>query len=131
MMQSVMVFYGLAVALIAVSVWQTYSDTSQVVTEEAISLAAFYRDVSSYPKPARAGMQNELRGYTKYVIEEAWALHRQGKVPGGGVGRMNPSRPYWFRSSRRELSVRRLLGSFSIYTLRYRQLWFRCRREKR
>ena len=49
MLQSVMVFYGLAVALIAVSVWQTYSDTSKVVSSEATALAALYRDVSSYP----------------------------------------------------------------------------------
>jgi hypothetical protein len=89
MLQSVMVFYGLAVALIAVSVWQTYSDTSKVVTEEATSLAMLYRDVSSYPEPPRSQLQNELRGYTKYVIEEAWPLQRVGKVPGGGVERMN------------------------------------------
>ena len=31
MLQSVMVFYGLAVALIAASVWQTYSDVSRIV----------------------------------------------------------------------------------------------------
>ena len=31
MLQSVMVFYGLAVALIAVTVFQTYSDTTKVV----------------------------------------------------------------------------------------------------
>jgi hypothetical protein len=89
MLQSIMVFYGLAVALIAVSVWQTYSDTSKVVTEEATALAALYRDVSSYPEPLRSGMQNELRGYTQYVIQEAWPLQQRGKVPGGGVERMN------------------------------------------
>jgi nitrate reductase gamma subunit len=36
MLQSVMVFYGLAVALITITVFQTYSDTSKVVTGEAI-----------------------------------------------------------------------------------------------
>ena len=89
MLQSVMVFYGLAVALIAVSVWQTYSDTSKVVSDEATALAALYRDVSSYPEPARSQLQDGLRGYTKYVIDEAWPLQRVGKVPAGGVERMN------------------------------------------
>ena len=42
------------------SVWQTYSDTSKVVSEEAISLAALYRDVSSYPDAIRPEMQQEL-----------------------------------------------------------------------
>jgi Protein of unknown function (DUF4239) len=89
MLQSVMVFYGLAVALIAVSVWQTYSDVSKVVSEEATALAALYRDVSSYPEPARPQLQTELREYTRYVIDEAWPLQRRGKMPGGGVERMN------------------------------------------
>jgi hypothetical protein len=89
MLQSVMVFYGLAVALIAISVWQTYSDTSKIVSEEATALAALYRDVSSYPEPLRPQLQNELRGYTDYVIKEAWPLQQHGKVPAGGVEHMN------------------------------------------
>src|SRR5580765_4238328 len=63
MVQSVMVFYGLAVALIAVSVFQTYSDTAKLVSGEATSLAALYRDASSYPEPIRPRLQGELRDY--------------------------------------------------------------------
>ncbi len=88
-LQAVMVFYGLAVALIAVSVWQTYSETEQIVSEEATTLAALYRDVSSYPDSVRPQLQNDLREYVRYVIEEAWTLQRRGKVPGGGVERMD------------------------------------------
>jgi hypothetical protein len=51
MLQSVMVFYGLAAALIAVTVFQTHSDTSKVVSGEATALNALYRDVTSYPEP--------------------------------------------------------------------------------
>ena len=40
MLQSVMVFYGLAVALIAVNVSQTYNDTSRIVSGEAIAINA-------------------------------------------------------------------------------------------
>ena len=89
MLQSVMVFYGLAVALIAVSVWQTYADVAHIVSDEATALAAIYRDVSSYPEPARSDMQNELRDYTEYVINEAWPLQQRGQVPSGGVEHMN------------------------------------------
>ena len=46
MLQAVMVFYGLAVALIAVSVWQSYSDTAKLVSQEAATLAAIYREAS-------------------------------------------------------------------------------------
>ena len=89
MLQSVMVFYGLAVALIAVSVWQTYSDVSKIVSQEATALAALYRDVSGYPEPLRPALQQELREYTEYLIREAWPLQRRGRVPTGGVERMN------------------------------------------
>jgi hypothetical protein len=88
MLQSIMVFYGLAVALIAVSVWQTYSNTSAVVSQEATALAALYRDVSGYPEPIRWTLQNELRYYTQQTIYEAWPLQRQGQVPRGGIKRM-------------------------------------------
>lgn len=89
MLQSVMVFYGLAVALISVSVWQTYSEASTIVSTEATALAALYRDVSSYPEPSRTMLQNGIRDYTQYVINEAWPLQRRGQVPKGGVDLMN------------------------------------------
>ena len=46
MLQCVMVFYGLAVALIAVSVSQTYSDVSKIVSGEASALNALYSSIN-------------------------------------------------------------------------------------
>jgi len=89
MLQSVMVFYGLAVALIAVTVFQTYSDTSKVVTGEATALNAIYRDVSSYPDPIRTDLQKELRDYTDQVIHQAWPLQRRGQIPTAGIEHMS------------------------------------------
>lgn len=89
MMQSVMMFYGLAVALIAVSVWQTYSDTQKVVSGEATAIAVLYRNVSTYPEPHRGRLQTTLNDYTRFVIDEAWPKQRQGIIPYGGVGHMN------------------------------------------
>src|SRR5215217_233367 len=63
MLQSVMVFYGLAVALIAVTVFQTYSDTTEVVDQEATAINGIYRDVTSYPDPIRTELQTGLREY--------------------------------------------------------------------
>jgi hypothetical protein len=89
MVQCVMVFYGLAVALIAVNVSQTYSDVSKTVSTEATALASLYRDVSGYPEPIRAQMQNELRDYVDYVIHKAWPMQQHGKVPSGGGALVN------------------------------------------
>jgi hypothetical protein len=89
MVQAVLVFYGLAVALIGVSVWQTYSDVSRIVTGEATSLASLYRDVSGYPEPIRTRLQSSLRDYVQDVIQVAWPLQRVGKVPTNGVVLLN------------------------------------------
>jgi hypothetical protein len=89
MVHSVMVFYGLAVALIAVNVFETYADVSKIISQEATALAALYRDVSAYPESIRSPLQKELRDYVNYVIHEAWHLQQRGQVPSGGVERMN------------------------------------------
>ncbi len=81
MVQAIMVFYGLAVALIAVSVWQTYSDASGLASQEAACVAALYRDVSLYPEPHRSALQQDVKDYLKFVIHEAWPLQAQGKAP--------------------------------------------------
>ncbi len=86
MVQAIMVFYGLAVALIAVSVWQTYSEVSKIISREATAIAALYRDVGLYPEPPRSALQAKLREYLDYVVHQAWPLQQQGRIPSGGVG---------------------------------------------
>lgn len=89
MVPSVMVFYGLAVALIAVNLFETYADTTKVVNGEATALNGLYRDVSSYPDPIRLELQKELREYVDQVIHQAWPLQRRGKVPTAGIEYMS------------------------------------------
>src|SRR3954466_7480638 len=85
MLQSIMVFYGLALALIAVNVWQSYDDVAKITSGEATAFACLYRDVSGYPEPLRTRLQGELRGYFQQIIYEAWPLQRKGQVPTAGV----------------------------------------------
>jgi amino acid transporter len=85
MMQAIMVFYGLAVALIAVSVWQTYTDAAGTTSREATAIGVLYRQMGGYPEPIRSELRKELREYTEYVIKEGWPLQRRGQVPHGGV----------------------------------------------
>lgn len=81
MVQAVLVFYGLAVALIAVSVWQTHDNASNLASQEAASLAAIYRDVSLYPEPTRSLLQKDTKDYLEFVIDEAWPLQARGHPP--------------------------------------------------
>ena len=86
---AVMVLYGLALALIMVSVWETYSDVSKTLSGEASALNGLYRDVSSYPEPIGPELQKELRDYVDQIIHEAWPLQRRGQVPTRGVVHMD------------------------------------------
>jgi hypothetical protein len=87
--QCTLAFYGLATALIAVNVFQTYSDTSKIVSSEATNIAALYRDVTGYPEPIRPRLQGELRDYVRQIIDDAWPLQQRGQVPTAGVQHMN------------------------------------------
>jgi hypothetical protein len=82
------VFYGITLALIAVSSYQSFAAANQVAAREAASLGTLYRDVSSYPEPIRGDLQAMLRDYTKYVIEEAWPAQKRGVIPEGGTTRV-------------------------------------------
>jgi hypothetical protein len=55
------------------------------VAQEAASLAALYRDVSSYPVERRTELQDDLRHYTREVIDVAWPAQRKGVIPSGGT----------------------------------------------
>jgi hypothetical protein len=81
------VFYGITLALIAVSSYQSFAAANQVVGREAASLGTLYRAVSNYPEPIRGELQTMLRDYTRYVIEEAWPAQRRGVIPEGGTAR--------------------------------------------
>ena len=82
------VMYGLLLGLLAVATYQNHTDVEKAVSSEASSLAALYRDVTAYPEPQRSELKTLLTEYTRYVIEEAWPLQRQGLVPSGGVKRI-------------------------------------------
>src|SRR2546423_12981705 len=53
MMQAIMVFYGLAVALIAGSVWQTYTDAGATLSRESTAIRVLYPHTGGYPQPPR------------------------------------------------------------------------------
>src|SRR5882757_4530505 len=83
------VVYGITLGLIAVGVWENYIHVNNKVEEEAATLSELYRDITSYPEPARNKMETELKLYTRYVIDEAWPLQSKGIIPMGGVDHMD------------------------------------------
>jgi hypothetical protein len=87
--QAIGVFYGITVGLIAVGVWSTNSNASDLVSREAASIGALYRDVGGYPEPLRDDLQSRLRDYTHAVIEQAWPAQRQGHLVDTGTQILN------------------------------------------
>ena len=77
--QAIGVFYGITVGLIAVGVWNTYSNASDLVSREATAISTLYRDVGGYPSPLREELRKGLRDYTVFVIERAWPAQRRGQ----------------------------------------------------
>lgn len=89
MFQGICVFYGLALALLAVHVLESYTDVSKIVSNEATAIATLYRDLNFYPEPIRSTLQGDLRSYVDEVIKQSWPLQAQGRIPTQGVELMN------------------------------------------
>lgn len=74
------VFYSLMAGLMSVAVWGNYASVQDLVSQEASSIGALYRDVTSLPEPARSELQQQLRDYNAFVIESTWPAQRRGLV---------------------------------------------------
>ena len=75
---AISIFYSLIVGLIAVGVWRTYTETQDIVSEEATAIGCFYRDVTGYAEPTRGQLQREVRNYTDFIINVAWPAQGRG-----------------------------------------------------
>jgi hypothetical protein len=71
------VLFGILLGLLAVATYQNYATVGDIVDKEASGLSALYHDVSAFPQPVRGQLQNALREYTRYTIEEDWEEQRQ------------------------------------------------------
>jgi hypothetical protein len=89
MVAAIMVFYGLALALTAVHLWEMHQDVAKITARESACIATLWRDVSEYPEPTRSLLQAGLKDYVDYTIHEAWPLQRKGIVPVLGIKRID------------------------------------------
>ncbi len=82
------VLYGVLLALVALATFENHAEVEAIVNHEAASLAALYRDVSSYPAPLDGELQESLRGYNRYVIAKEWPAMTRGVILDEGVERV-------------------------------------------
>ena len=60
-------FCGLLLGLVAVSAWRAHSDAASLVTHEATTLAALYRDIGDYPEPTRSELRKMAKDYVTHT----------------------------------------------------------------
>ena len=80
------VYFGILLGLLALSAYENFAAADAVVADEAAKLATLYTDVSAYPQPLRGELQEVLRTYTNYVMNDGWEQQRRGVVPRGAAG---------------------------------------------
>ena len=83
------VFYSLMAGLMSVAVWTNYESVQDLVSQEASSIGALYRDVSSLPEPEGSELQQQLREYNAFIIEHSWPAQRRGVVLDEATRRVN------------------------------------------
>ena len=88
-MSVLVLFYGITIGLVAVGTWENLSQVEEKVAREAASLAALYRDISSFPEPDRSELKRLLKKYTRYTIDVAWPLQQKAIQPKDGVAILN------------------------------------------
>jgi hypothetical protein len=85
MVQAILVFYALAIALVAVSTWEQHSAISEQSSQEAATIATLYREGVLYPEDVRDELHRGLLAYTAFIVDEAWPAQARGEVPEGGT----------------------------------------------
>jgi hypothetical protein len=77
---AIFTLYGITLGLIAVTTWESFNHVAGIVSEEAASIAALYRDTSGFPAPLGDDLQKRLREYTRYLIDQVWPAQSHGEI---------------------------------------------------
>jgi hypothetical protein len=83
-MSSFGLFYGILLALIAVSVYENFQRVNQVSLEEVSTIATLFRNFTAYEGAIGLDLQEQLEGYTLNVVNVDWPLQEAGIKPTTG-----------------------------------------------
>jgi hypothetical protein len=74
-------FFGILLALVAVSVYENYAATRDATVEEAGHIGAFYRATTALPDDVGEPIRELVDDYLVAVIEEDFPMQRDGVLP--------------------------------------------------
>lgn len=75
------VFFGILLALVALSVYDNFSETRTATLREAAQLTALYRGTTALPEEVGEPMRDTIAEYLHVVVDEDFAAQRRGELP--------------------------------------------------
>lgn len=79
------IFYGILMGLLAVSAYQNQAIVEKSIVAEGTAVGALFRNFTAYPEKARGPLQESLRDYTRFVIDDEWPVMRLGEFTEGAT----------------------------------------------
>ena len=83
-MSSFGLFYGILLALIAVSVYENFQRVNGISLDEVSTIATLYRNFDAYPGAVGTDLQTRLQEFTLAVVTVDWPLQEAGVKPIAG-----------------------------------------------
>ena len=116
----VTVLYAVTAGLLAIGAWATFDQVQEKIDHEASALGGLYRDTSAYPEPLRTALQEDLRRYTRQVIDVGWPMQRRGIVPNNASPVLNDFQAHFMsfepQTERQEILAAESLRAFNDLT---------------
>ncbi|HSF58782.1 MAG TPA: DUF4239 domain-containing protein [Candidatus Binatia bacterium] len=83
------VVYAVLLAFIAIVVWQQHTTVQTQVEQEANQLGDLYRNAQVFPPEVRMRLQNQIRAYSRTVVEKEWPAMAKGQTSADAWGAFN------------------------------------------
>jgi hypothetical protein len=83
------VVYAVLLAFIAIVVWQQHTQVQSQVEQEANQLGDLYRNAQVFPEEVRTRLQNQIRAYSRSVVEKEWPAMATGETSPDAWAAMN------------------------------------------
>jgi hypothetical protein len=74
------VVYAVMLAFIAIVVWQQHTTVQTQVEQEANQLGDLYRNAQVFAPEVRMRLQNQIRAYSRTVVEKEWPAMAKGET---------------------------------------------------
>jgi hypothetical protein len=74
------VVYAVLLAFIVIIVWQKHTEVQVQVEQEANQLGDLYRNARVFPEEVRTRLQNQIRAYSRIVVEKEWPALAKGET---------------------------------------------------